>query len=411
MKKYIILLLAIVALQRGFAQEEGVTLDLLKAASSPAANILGFAVSDIEKPTDLSSLMLSLQSASNTFNALPSNYALDLAPYFLLSKKTFTTTDLNNTDFGSVFRQTFIISLGVRNVDSVLDNFKAENTYAGLGFKFSIIRPKYIAEDSVLLSSIHRKAREVNQFNQQELKKWKESQDPQVLYLRNRRMEILRNYRQSHTAEETVAMQQDSTSEYFSVERQLSFLLGNFTQKDSAGFKQQLLDQIQQDAAKFTATRQGFSMEISGGLGSEFINKQFNNSRLFNAGIWTSFGYTGKDLTLLGLLRWLYNPDRIFAMDNMPNQIADISTFDGGFRLMYAPKATRFTASLETIYRSVLSTETIDPSWRLIFNADYALFKNQKLTFSFGRNFDGTLSRDGNLVAALTFLAGFGNKR
>ena len=407
MKKNIILLLAIVTLHRGFAQEEGVTLDLLKAASSPAANILGFAVSDIERPTDLSSLMLSLQSASNTFNALPSNYAIDLAPYFLFSKKTFTTTDLNNTDFGSVFRQTFIISLGIRNVDSVLDNFKAENTYAGIGFKFSIIRPKYIEEDAAILESIHANARAVNLANQKAIQEYKKYQDPQVRYLDERRREILR----THTVDQILAMQEDSTSELKALDRQLSFLMQNLTQKDSAEYKQQLLDKIQQDAAKFTATRQGFSMEISGGLGSEFINKQFNNARLFNAGIWTSLGYTCKDLTVLGLLRWLHNPDRIFAKDNMPNQIADISTFDGGFRLMYAPKATRFTASLETIYRSILSTETIDPSWRLIFNADYALFKNQKLTFSFGRNFDGTLSRDGNLVAALTFLAGFGNKR
>jgi hypothetical protein len=47
----------------------------------------------------------------------------------------------------------------------------------------------------------------------------------------------------------------------------------------------------------------------------------------------------------------------------------------------------------------------------MLFNADYALFKNQKLTFSFGRDFDGTISKDGNLIAALTLIAGFGNKR
>ncbi len=47
----------------------------------------------------------------------------------------------------------------------------------------------------------------------------------------------------------------------------------------------------------------------------------------------------------------------------------------------------------------------------LVFNADYAIWKNQKLTFSFGKNFDGAISKGGNLIAALTFLAGFGNKR
>lgn len=405
MKKLVLIYLGFLFLNQANAQEKGVTLDLLKAASSPAANILGFATSDIEKPTDLSSLMLSLQSATNGFNSLPSNYAIDVAPYYLKSR--FTTTELNKTDFRSVFRQTFVLSAGIRNTDSAVDNFKAENTYAGIGFKFSIIRPRYIPEDSLVLENIHGYQRAINEANLTALRKWKNERDPQVMVLRSMRDNILR----SNTTEAILRMQEDSTSEYSRIERQLSFLLANFTEKDSAEYKQGLFDKIKSEAEKFTATRHGFSMDLSGGLGGEFVNKRFDNSRLFNAGIWTSFGYTHKNVAVLGLVRYLYNPDRIFAKDNLTNQIANISTLDGGLRAVYARADSRFTASIETIYRSVLSEETIDPSWRLIFNADYALFKNQKLTFSFGRNFDGTISKDGNLVAALTFLAGFGNKR
>ena len=46
-----------------------------------------------------------------------------------------------------------------------------------------------------------------------------------------------------------------------------------------------------------------------------------------------------------------------------------------------------------------------------MFNIDYAILKNQKLTFSFGKNYDGTTTKDGNLIATLGMVFGFGNKR
>jgi len=171
-------------------------------------------------------------------------------------------------------------------------------------------------------------------------------------------------------------------------------------------------ENLQRAAASFDGARSGFSWELAGGISSEFLNKQFNNSRVHNAGIWTTMGYTGKQgLAILGLVRFLHNPEKIFAKDNELNKMGSISTLDGGARAVYSPNGGRFNCSVEAVYRSVLSSNTIDPSWRLIFNADYSIFRNQKLTFSFGRNYDGIITKDGNLVAALTLIAGLGNKR
>ena len=44
-------------------------------------------------------------------------------------------------------------------------------------------------------------------------------------------------------------------------------------------------------------------------------------------------------------------------------------------------------------------------------SADYDLGNNRKLTVAFGRDFDGTVSKSGNVIAALNFLAGFGNRK
>src|SRR5687767_9294857 len=122
-----------------------VKLDLLKAPNSPASNLLGFATSDIDKPTDISAFMLSLQSATGGFSKLPANYAIDLSPYYLFSKREsdVTTTGLQSKNFKDIFQQTFVLSFAIRNPDSTEKEFNPKNAYAGVGFKFSIRRGDY----------------------------------------------------------------------------------------------------------------------------------------------------------------------------------------------------------------------------------------------------------------------------
>jgi hypothetical protein len=169
---------------------------------------------------------------------------------------------------------------------------------------------------------------------------------------------------------------------------------------------------IKETASAFQTARVGFTWDIAGGISGLFADRRFNNSKVNNAGAWTTLGYTGEKFgSALFLLRLLYNPDKIFAKDNVVNNIGDIMTFDFGGRYIYSKPQSKFNASLEGVYRSILSSNTIKPSWRIVFNADYSIWQNQKITFSFGRNFDGTVTKDGNLIAALSFLSGFGNKR
>ena len=151
---------------------------------------------------------------------------------------------------------------------------------------------------------------------------------------------------------------------------------------------------------------------MAGGISAEFVDKNFSKSRVNNAGLWSTAGYTDEKFgTGLMLVRYLYNPDKIYAKDNGVNDLGDISTLDAGFRYVLGKPQSRLNISLEAIYRSVLSNIDLDSSWRFVFNADYTIVKNQKLTFSFGRNFDGTTTKDGNLIAALTFIKGFGSSR
>ena len=398
-----------------YGQDDGTKLDILKAPSSPASNLLGFATTDIEKPADLSSLMLSLQSSSSSFSKLPSHYAIDFAPYWLFRTKTdFSTNGLNSEKFKDYFRQTLVISFAIRSSDSTNQDFDPQNTYGAIGFKFSLIRPPYEAKQRETLDYIHEKQKQLNRLVI-DIAAVKRNAYLKKLEERNK---IREDIRKNSTDEKDFAIkyaqqEEDTSSALHKVSQELANLNKEQIEEGlkSSPTANLLSKQLDENVASFDNTRIGWSWDIAGGTSIEFRDNQFNNSKLYNAGVWTTLGFNTKRSSFLGLARFLQNPDHIFAKDNQVNTIGDIMTFDAGLRYLYSTSKSKFTLSLEAIYRSVLSSNTIDPSWRFILNADYAIWQNQKLTFSFGRNFDGAITKDGNLVAALTFLTGFGNKR
>lgn len=397
---------------RAFAQENSIDLDVLRAPSSPASNLLGIANTDIDKPTDISSFMLSLQSASNSFTQLPSNYAVDIAPFLLFKDKLtqrtdFTTNGLESKKPKDIFKQTFVVSMAVVNSDNTNTNttLNSESTYVGFGFKFSICRGNYSDTTKTELKKIVGFQKLINDINISSVKKYLEEHNEKYESLNEKRKDLLEGL----TDDEKIRVQ--NSNNYKTIENELSDMLKSFFEKYKKAKKSELKNEIKTMASSFQIERTGFSWDINGGISTEFRNKNFSNSKVYNLGLWTNFGFTTKKgFALLGLARYLYNPDKIFALDNQINDIDNISTFDAGARLAYSKPQSKFSFSFESIYRSVLSSDTIDPSWKMILNTDYSLFKNQKLTFSFGRDFDGTISKDGNLVAALSFIAGFGNK-
>jgi len=428
--KYLILIALTIFGTTAFSQQAAITdekdikqvkIDLLKALSSPASALLGFAVTDIEKPTDLSDFMLSVQSATSSYTKLPSNYAVDIAPFYLFRNKgaDFSTTGKNglqSTKFKDYFRQSFVVSLALRNPDSAFNNFKPTSTYGALGLKFSIIRPQYNTETKQKLTSIYEKQRALLMIYKIGLEEKRKSARYELLGIRNIYLldsiahlpYLTEEERKAHA----VAMMDDPSSEFAKNELEKSELNKGFKKEIQAELAKQskLEADLQEEAKTFTGNREGLSVDIAGGLSTEFREKRFDNSKLFNSGVWTTFGYNwANGSSILGLARYLYNPDEIFALDNLKNNIGNISTFDTGLRFIFTKN--KFGGGAEALYRSILTSGTVKPSWRLVANADYALANNQKIIFSFGRNFDGTVTKNGNLVAALTLLFGFGTSR
>ena len=378
------------------AEEE---VDLLKAPTSPAAQLLNFAPNSIERPTDLSSFWLSINNATSNLTQLPASYAVDFLPASLFRSRNITLVDLKSRNTGQIFWQTLNFSFGYKSEeDSVTDkNF----TKAAIGLKFSIIRAQWSEETESnyqRLANLQSRITKKVEVGQEEIE-----EDP----LYKQRLAERRAAREQHgeeseqykNADRAVQLIQDSLLENLRSEKII---------KNNADYAA-----LKKIAREFTIERVGPFLDFAGGFAVRFPKNDLAYSFSEKAGAWLTGGYEGGNnkLSIYGVARYLYQPERIFA--DATNSISgkNISTLDMGTRVLYATKDDKFNLSFESVYRSVLNKSIIDPSWRLVFSAEYDIGFNQKLTLNFGRDYNGVISKDGNLIAALNFIIGFGNKK
>lgn len=374
-----------------------IKLDLLQAPVNPAFNILGISNTDIERPTDLTSFSASLQQASNNFTSFPNSYAAQVAP-FLLRKDKYSLADFRGQK--NAVPQSFLVSFGFthqgpkgqENVDSL------KTTKLGLGLKVSLIRPKWSERTSALFDTLIQRQQRLKNvytsvFERMSGLLWKKQDSLSALE------------RQGNLSDVERATFQRLAVEISTLTTQLHNAAVQAADSSAA------FQSLKNAAAGFKSERIGFAVDLNSGFAMNFRQNNFDDAQLYRGGVWITAGYEGgnKGISALGLLRYLYHPDTAFA-GKVPNGI-QYSTFDAGGKLLVPAMEGKFVFNVEAIYRSVLKKNVLDPSWRVVLNTEYDLGLNKKLTFAFGRDFDGTVTKGGNLVAAINFIAGFGSER
>lgn len=401
MKKFFLLFLFL-KFGFGYAQvtiDTTVKLDLLKAPSSPAFTILGIATSDIERPTDLNSFTLSLQQATNNLSAIPKSYAIQVAP-FLLSNKKYTLNEFD--DNTHAFKQSFLLSAGFTHQgpqgNEDVDSLKTSKL--GFGVKFSFIRPEWSTDTRDRYHALVEAQRALlNDYRAEEAKN---------IELPQRREELRElALKPNKTAEEQIKMRV-----LVSYIQELTERLGDSTnerlQQSSASF-----GFVQKAANDMKNERKGFFLDFASGFALNFPDNRFNNSKVYRGGAWLTGGIENGNagITSMFIVRYLFNPESAFAdPDNVLNN-ENLSTLDAGGRLLLSSGKGKFALSAEALYRSILGSASVDASWRLVLNTEYDIGMNRKLSFSFGKDFDGIISKGGNLVSALNLILGFGTER
>ncbi len=383
------LLLALISVPLALqAQDSTYVLDLLQSPLSPGADLVGTAPADIQRPTDPSAFMVSVLDATDNLSALPSNYAVDIAPAWLFSARNIDYSSYSSNKLTDNLWQNFVLSAAIKNVHG--DSLKY--TDIGLGFKVSLFRgyldkqlDKAITAANELLKTLLIDETEARQA-------WLASDEYKILLEKKKNKEIrLEAFLQA------VKAQNDKIS-------------------DSANklimAKKEVLDSLEALSAHTVFKRYGFKMDFSGGLSIRYPDQVFNDARINKGGAWLTIGYEWEaGLSALGILRYLYHPDQVYADEQHVLKQGDLQSFDGGLRLLYNKGESPFTGGAEIIYRSVLNYKDIPATWRFTVNLDYKLKKNTLLSLSLGKDYDGTYNKDSSLLAALNLLLGFGNGR
>jgi hypothetical protein len=390
--------------------KDSIDINLLNAPSNAAFNLMGVSTSTIDRPTDLNNFRLSIQNATNSFSKFPSNYAVEFSPYAIFAKKDQTLLKFNETNFKDVFQQSLSVSFAITksNIDDKETNDTLSFTKLGFGFKFSIIRPKWSSNTTKVVDNFYAYQKDLNDAYIELANTLSKSNQ------RLKDIELQITNEQDPTKIEALIKLQGILRD--EIRDSIVVALQNFDAPNKpAAFKTFALaaKNLQKYAHDLKLERQGAFLDFATGIALDFPDNKFNNSLVSKAGAWLTGGYENGNsgFTFMGVGRYLFQPDKLFADDSGKLNSKNISTFDFGARALVSALDGKFTLSSEFIYRSILNDNAIKPSYRFVFNTEYDIGFNQKITFAIGRNFDGTITKTNNLIAALNFIKGFGSNK
>jgi hypothetical protein len=124
--------------QAGSDTSIALVLDALRTPASPAFTLLGVAPMTVERPTSPSALAVSLLSATGADDLLPRNYALELAPYWLVRHPDLTFDAYYRPGFLGGIVQSLSMSVATVPLDQLTAGVDS-GTALGLGARAYLV--------------------------------------------------------------------------------------------------------------------------------------------------------------------------------------------------------------------------------------------------------------------------------
>jgi len=365
------------------------SIDLLREIQSPAATLIGLSNTDISKPSDPSSFIVNLRQASSDFTQVPVNYAVDFAPAWLFSAEKIDHTISASNGLKENIWQSMVLSVAINN-DAIREDMTtmSSNSALGLGIRVSLSRGKISDKSKAQAGRIYSLVSSLNS---------NVSNDVSAALAKDT---TYNNALKRITAGNISNLEKDTSNIRLIQNRELAIAYSKLDSENS---------NIQRLADNLSLERTGFKLDLNAALSYNFRDAAFGNREFDQAAIWLTGSYDieKSPFTVLGILRYLDNPGELIPIDQNV-VMEDLRIFNAGLRLIY--EYDKFRASAELIVQES-SSDLLESGAKYVFNLDYQIRNNMSLTLSFGRDFDGTLAQEGNLISAINFIAGFGNRR
>ena len=367
--------------------------NMIKAPTSPGFALLGIEPSTIQTPTNPTDFSVSVLNATNDFTALPKNYALEFAPGWIWGAKNITYQDFQNgRNIVKNVLQSTVISLATTQKSITKDS---SNTLLAFGFRTSLLRGDLSDEIKAINQQMNQVRENITVAASQKFRSLKKEdatyQKWDSLYKATTEQVIKDGYKQLRNEREQLL--RDQADSLVRIEKKL---------------QRQALQAL---ATTIDFTRYGFKLDFAGGIVYEFPGQQTANQRLAKYGLWLTGGWEWQNRTnFFFVSRLLFNPKESLITADKKTNVNDNVHLDLGAKVILT-SINKLTIAGEYVYRTTLNNALIPVTNKYVLLIDYQLPSNKVITFSFGKDFDGTIQRGGNLIAALNFVAGFGSSR
>lgn len=395
MKPFVVLLAVLLPLQFVYAQKKdtSISIDQLQVPSSPAFNMLNISPDNIERPKNPTDFAIALSNATSGFTTLPKDYAIELAPFWIFARKKASFEDFKDNKPAKNILQTMLISAGTTGARSQVDS--SEYRKMAFALKFSVFRGEMGDEfkqwnDSIgyyLQASAEIAGKIAAQFAMQQNEKMQRFTD---------------------SLEQTGAPRwQDSIKAVLQATEAFNNGLHDKLVTDSLNAYNRNIAVLRSLISRTDFRRYGFKMDLAAGMVLDYPDSTFQRSYVSRVSGWLTAGWEDPSFNVLGVLRFSQNFMHAFRNDSgkIVNNIR-WAELDYGLRI-YKDFTDKLTLSAEAIHRLSRSNS----SDRFMVAVNYKIGKNQNLSFSYGKNFDNTYYKEGNLVAALNLMIGLGSAR
>lgn len=377
------------------------TLNTLKSPISPASTLLGINSSEIQKPTDLTGLLVSVRNATNDFTSLPGSFAVDIAPKWLFDNKSISLQDYFSNKVADNFKQSFLLSYAQMS--------QKDENYNGLkqaiGIKFSFCR------------GVIRDQKYINTLNK-------------VRKLHRMEFDLQDEYeRENGTVEDTEEFKTLDSMLMNATTEKDRIIINQLMENLQAKYKNKMMEEISSKMESLyaeiidleetiTPVRKGFILDFSAGTIIKYDSSKIDRSSLTNSSVWMTIGYDGfktdsadnSYFSIIGLSRLVINnADELYKAGKNERYTA----WDNGVRLAFNTTSQKFTFSGEIISRRLFNTTTTGAKsvMKYLLSAELQIGKNQRLSFTYGRDFENRITKEGNVIGLLNFVTGFFGKK
>lgn len=395
---------------QGLAQQlpdtTGLSMELLQVPNSPAFSLMDLAPSTIEEPKVPSDFVAFVRQATDSFTILPRNYGVEFAPAWVFGRDKIDFSKFSSNRLGPNIWQSLSFSIGVNHLDD--PNLPPDNgrtTQLGLGLKMSLCRGELEAKHSQV-DNLYRAMSAVNDSLYRNLQAWFITDPSYKLWYDS--LTVLRKM-----VPIPVELLTEAGAQW---ESRTNALLA-----DSVAFRQQVLGRFAPQISNLRAqvqglklNRRGFKLDFAAGMATDFYDQSINNSQVTRVGAWLTGGWVFQpsnnqlNTSLLGTLRVLGNPQQLYRNDTLLLTQDNLFLDYGGRLILHNGK--RFSFSTELLGRVAINNDALKPTARYVVNLDYQLNPSIVLSFHFGKNFDGTVTKSGNLITALQLFSSFGKR-